>query len=101
MSQNAQACALLEFLADGCSAGVIALSEVVVTYGSRSGPNRVAFTAESVQGRKGRASDPSLEDLAFWLEGFRAGTRRALMVTPLPRKGLGPSEKMTFDIAYD
>jgi len=101
MSQNDQACALLEFLADGCRAGVLALSDIVVSYGSRSGPHRVAFTVESLAGRKGALNDASLEEMAFWLERFRKGTRRALIVTPLPEHGLGPSAKMTFHVTYD
>ena len=101
MSRNDQACALLEFLADGCRSGVLALSEVVVTYGSRSGPHRAAFTVESLPGRKGEPNEASLEEMAFWLERFRKGMRRALMVTPLPKHGLAPSAKMTFHITYD
>ena len=98
MSKNARAIVLVDFLADGCRVGALALSEIVVTPGS---PNRVAFTAESVPGRKGARNDASLEELAFWRERFASGMRRAIMVTPVPERGLGPSEKMTFHIAYD
>ncbi len=101
MSRNAEASVLLEFLADGCRAGVLALTDVVVTYGARAAPNRVAFTAESLQGRKGTPNEASLEEVAFWLDRFRTGKRRALMVTPVPDHGLGPSAKVTFHITYD
>jgi hypothetical protein len=102
MSKNEQASALLEFLVEGCRAGVLALTDLTVAYGSRAGsPQRAAFTAESIPGRKGKPHDVAAEELAFWLERFRSGTRRALLVTPLPERGLGPSEKMTFYVTYD
>src|SRR3954453_17456683 len=101
MSQNEKASALLEYLAERCRAGILALTDLTVAYGSRNNPHRAGFTIESIPGRKGRPGEVQVEELTFWLERFRTGARRALMVTPLPKHGLGPSAKMTFYITYD
>src|SRR3954451_6840306 len=101
MSQNDRATALLEYLADGCRAGILSLTDLTVAYGTRRSPHRAGFTIESIPGRKGTPSEVPVEELTFWLTRFRSGARRALMVTPLPEHGLGPSAKMTFHITYD
>jgi hypothetical protein len=101
MPKNDDAVKLLSWLADGCRAGILALTDLSIVYASRrGGPCRVGFTVESIPGRKGTSDETQLDDLELFAERFRSGFRRAVLSDRIPPRGLGPSEKRTFWVTY-
>jgi hypothetical protein len=102
MTKNQQAIKLLHWIADGCRASAVVLTDLAVSYAQRAGgPHRVGLTVAGVSGGRGIRDDVRLEELEFWIRRFQSGARRVLLVDKVPRTGIGPADKRTLFITYD